>query len=268
MMTQVKQLAAVTPIVRQWMARRYDRRFLENKSEQLYRGVFETSEEAVQSFPTEKTGYDNWESASMYDELSRRVESYDYPVLFWIKRIFEEERGQRNCRVFDYGGHVGIKYYAFGKLIQNMPAWCVCDVPAVVRRGRALAEARKAQLVFTDRFSEVAGSGILLCLGSLQYVPRTLPDLLSGLHLSKPRHVILNTTAVTDERTFFTLNSMGTSFCPYRVQNAKELVSGMSGAGYTLETSWENPGRQSTVPFQSDRGPFRYEGMKFRLTSA
>jgi putative methyltransferase (TIGR04325 family) len=76
--------------------------------------------------------------------------------------------------------------------------------------------------------------------------------------------VILNTTAFTDEPAFYTLNSIGTAFCPYKIQNVSKFTSEMEATGYTLIEQWENPGRACAVPFQNQRGAFKYLGMLFQ----
>ena len=44
---------------------------------------------------------------------------------------------------------------------------------------------------------------------------------LAKLGDSKPRHILVNRTALWDGPDFFTLQSLGSVVCPYRVQNRK-----------------------------------------------
>jgi hypothetical protein len=69
-------------------------------------GSFESFAAAEAGAPPSKTvGYDNAPADAFY---SRQVASYDYPGLFWLGRSLDA--GMR--RIFDLGGHVGIKDYA------------------------------------------------------------------------------------------------------------------------------------------------------------
>src|SRR5687767_3135870 len=65
----------------------------------LYRGVFATFEEAQASAPQGKPiGYDNQAAADLYLERTRRVYPSDYPVMFWLEKLFQA--GART--VFDF----------------------------------------------------------------------------------------------------------------------------------------------------------------------
>src|SRR5262245_43873588 len=76
----------------------------------LYRGVFKTFEEAQKSSPPSKPiGYDNQAAADLYLERTRRVYPADYPVMFWLDKLFQS--GARS--VFEFGGHIGIAYYGY-----------------------------------------------------------------------------------------------------------------------------------------------------------
>jgi putative methyltransferase (TIGR04325 family) len=261
----IQVIAKNTPVLRTFMKLRYDRTFKNNKGEQLYRGVFSTYDEAAASAPTAQIGYDHKEPALMYTWLMKELQNYDYPVLFWLNKILSQ---RVPCRVFDYGGHVGVKYYAYNRLLVTAPEWTVCDVPAVVLSGSQMAEDLDPdkKLKFTVNFDEVEGDHILLCLGSLQYVKESLAEKLGLLPQSaRPRHIIVNTTPFVQEgeEAFWTLNSIGTAFCPYKVQCVESFVAEMKRVGYETLDTWENPGRRCRVPFQDRHADFRYLGMHF-----
>ena len=154
--------------------------------------------------------------------------------------------------VFDLGGHVGIKYYAFRRML-NYPAdlrWTVCDVPAVVKAGTELAAQRdaQAQLAFGTDYAAASGCDVLYASGSLQYLPMPFGELLASLP-KKPRRIVLNTTAAHPERTLYTLNSIGFAICPYRIAHYDELVQQIADAGYKRRDAWRNEGKPITVPF-------------------
>ncbi len=269
-METMKSIALNTPIVRSIIKLRYDRRFENNQGEQLYRGVFSSYDEAAVSSPVPKVGYDHPEPAAMYKAFMTELQSYDYPVLFWLNKVLEGDPENRRG-LFDYGGHIGIKYYAYHRFLRNVLEWTVCDVPAVILRGAGMAVDLDPDhlLRFTLSFDEVAGKRTLLCLGSLQYIEESLADKLSRVALgARPRHVLINTTAFVHEgeRSFWTLNSIGTSFCPYKVQSEQAFVADMEKVGYARLDTWVNPGRSCHVPFQSSHRDFKYLGMCFGMS--
>ena len=155
-----------------------DRRFERGGEIHAFRGVFETYEAAHASAPTTlPTGYDNAASAELYAR-DLDVGEYDYPALFWVGQSMQE--GMRS--VLDLGGSVGIKFVAFGKYL-DFPSdlvWRVLEVPAVVKRGRELALAYRGggALQFVGSISDVNGVDLLLASGSLQYLPKSLPEMM------------------------------------------------------------------------------------------
>ena len=45
--------------------------------------------------------------------LLEQVNPRDYPLLFWFSELFREGA----TSVFDFGGHIGVKYYAFQRYL-------------------------------------------------------------------------------------------------------------------------------------------------------
>ena len=226
----------------------YEKQFAGNRDANLFRGVFESAESAVNTVPRAgKVGYDNEESAALYDYHLVRVFAHDYPALYWLGRCFAE--GLRT--VVDLGGHVGIKYYAFGRYL-DYPAglrWHVCDVPSVVNRGKEIASTRDraGSIDFCSSPGDAAASDVLFASGSLQYLPYGVKDLLETLAES-PKRIIINTTPLHPRLSFFTLNSIGAAFCPYRVVSEPELVGTLASKGYKVVDRWECPGKPMIIP--------------------
>lgn len=248
-----------------WRRRRYEREFAQNRDGNLFRGVFATFEEAAASAPgTRPLGYDNPASAAMYLDRTRRVHSTDYPVMFWLARLFGEGR----ARLYELGGHIGVSYYAYRRYLPYPAAlrWTVHDVPAVVAQGRRLAAERDAarQLAFSERFEEASGSDVFLAQGSVQYLPDLLAQRLAALP-ARPAHVILNLTPLHERESYFTLQSIGTAFCPYRVTSIGEFLRGFERLGYALADQWENPEKRCEIPFHAGHSLDRYYGFHFRL---
>ncbi len=250
------------PPVRELRRRAFDKRFNSHRPGHLFRGVFGSFEEAQASAPaTLPLGYDNAESASLY--LQRlRADEYDYPAMFWLSQSLANGMAS----VVDLGGSVGIKYFAFGRTL-GFPAhltWRVIEVPAAVELGRRFASERGVAhaLQFSDSVATADGADVLLASGSLQYMPQTLGDILACLS-NKPKRIIVNTTPIHPSRSFFTLNGIGTAFCPYRVQSHEEFVGSVTQQGYVLQDQWLNRGKAMALPFEPGYGVDHYSGFCF-----
>lgn len=252
------------PVVGGLLRSRYERRFRANRDANLFRGVYRTFDEALASAPGElPTGYDNPAAAAMYLDRTRRTHPTDYPVMFWLQRLFSE-----GCRtVFDLGGHVGVSYYAYRRHLPYPPGlrWRVHDVPAVMARGRSLALERDAErmLSFADDFAAADGHDILAAQGSLQYLPDTLAERLARLG-APPRHLLVNLMPLHDRETFYTLQGLGTAYCPYRVTATGEFLAGLEALRYRLVDTWENPDKKCDIPFHPAHSLDRYHGFYFR----
>ncbi|UPG94296.1 TIGR04325 family methyltransferase [Luteibacter aegosomatissinici] len=253
------------PFVRRWQDAWYERRFLAHvaPTHHIYRGVYASFDEAKASIPAGRTaGYDNAGAADMYRDRTRRVFINDYPMIYWLERFF----GQGARSVFDLGGHIGIAYYAYQRYLEypDGVAWTVQDVPAVNAAGRAWADTHDARrtLAFVPSISEALGADILFAAGSLQYLEYTLVDAVEALP-RRPRFLLLNSVPVHGTTTYFTVQNMGVTCCPYRVTSERDFLGSLTDAGYTLLDRWENPHRHCTVPFHPELSLDRYFGFAF-----
>jgi putative methyltransferase (TIGR04325 family) len=86
-----------------------------------------------------------------------------------------------------------------------------------------------------------------------------LGDLLSS-YRRLPKRIIINTAAIHTEHEFFTVNSLGTAFCPYRVQTQASLVRGLSALGYKIRETWINPDKPLVIPYRPDYSLRQYCG--------
>jgi putative methyltransferase (TIGR04325 family) len=255
---------AGVPLLGSLQKKRYLRYFDHAGGQQLYRGVFDSFESAQASAPaTKPISYDNTASAELYLQHLRH-DAFDYPALFWIERSLSD--GMRT--VFDVGGSIGIKYFAFSRLIPFPPdlRWTVEDMPAVAERGRAFAAERGVahQLSFTADFGDCDGKDVLYASGALQYLPKSLGELL-GMLVRKPRRIVVNTTPIHPTLSFFTLNNIGTAFCPYRVQSHAQFVREVTQHGYELRDHWQNVGKAMRIPFEAAHDVEAYSGYCFDL---
>ena len=103
------------------------------------------------------------------------------------------------------------------------------------------------------------GLDLLFASGALQYLPKTLGKLL-GTYQRLPSRIVINTTAIHAEHEFFTVNSLGTGFCPYRVQTQAGLIRGLTAHGYRLRETWVNPGKHMLIPFHPSHSLQNYSG--------
>lgn len=254
---------AHAPGVKDLAMRRYRRRFANNVDANMFLGVFDSFEAAANSAPAVRPlGYDNDASANL--AYSPDIKPRDYPAVFWLEKAIASGLST----VFDLGGHVGVRYYGYRRLI-DFPStlrWTVCDVPAVAARGRELAAGRAphGQLTFTSDYQAAADHEILFASGSLQYLPMSLAELLAGLP-RKPRRLVINTTPIHASRSFFTLNSIGTAFCAYRVQSRDGFIGELRALGYVKLDEWENTGKAMTLPYTDGYDVPHYSGFCFSL---
>lgn len=226
-------------------------------------GVFASFAEATAAAPPSRpVGYDNDVAAGLYRHLIDRVEPKDYAVAFWLQR-----RLRPGYRVFDFGGHVGVKFYAL-QTVLPLPEgveWVTYDLPAVVAAGRRLAAERGARgLSFSESFADAAGADVFMALGSLQYVETPLARQLEPLG-ELPRYVIVSSAPMTDGPRYVTLQNIGASYCPYLVENRASLARGMKDLGYELVHSWENPEKRCKILGRPDRSVNGYTSMHFAL---
>jgi putative methyltransferase (TIGR04325 family) len=226
-----------------------------------YWGVYSTFAEAVAAAPqTKEIGYDHEAPAQMYRSLMDHVDPSGYAVLHWLERALP-----KGGRVFDFGGHVGVKYYAF-RSIGALPSpvrWTVYDVPAVVRSGRELAKNRReTELTFTERFEDASGADVFLGLGALQYVETSLPEWMQKL-AEPPKTVIVSSMPMVEGERYVTLQNIGTAFCPYLVENETALIAGMERLGYAVRHRWKNLEKRCTILDQPERSVSEYTSIHF-----
>lgn len=235
------------------------------------RGIFGTFAEATQSLlPSSRIGYDQADihEHSAVSELTAcrtlgNLDPVDYPLLPWLKVALSE-----STTVFDFGGNVGVSYYAFQKHLHYPDSlrWIVCELPEIVKAGQKIAcETDSRGLSFTTEFSEADGADILLTCGTLQYLEPSLADLLNQL-CKKPGHLLINHVPFYNGDSFITLQNIGYAFSPYKIQNQTEFIASLVALGYELVDSWEFD-RTCSIPFHPERFVKAYNGFYLRLKS-
>jgi putative methyltransferase (TIGR04325 family) len=225
-----------------------------------YRGVYASFAEARASVPQQKLGFD-LEAPGLYRDRLDSVFPSDYPVLFWLTRALRDASS-----VFDFGGHVGVSFYAYRKYLDFPPnlRWRVSDLPGIAEEGRQLAAERgERALSFTDKFSDADGFEILLAAGSLQFVETPFGAALHGL-VTKPRHILINKLPLYDGEPFVTVQNTVRSFNPCRVDDRQQFIDAVLAEGYELVDQWRNADLSCRIPLHPERSIAAYTGLYFR----
>ena len=253
------------PGVRSLRERRFDDEFRSGHRGNSCRGLYASYSEALSAAPrTLPLGYDNEAAASMYRDRLERIYPGDYPVLHWLGEWFRDGA----TRVFDLGGHVGVGYYAYQNYLRYPSGlqWQLFDMPAVLESARELARERDrlGALTFAARVADAAGADVLFSSGCLQYREDTLAELLSRLE-SRPRRVLVNLIPLHDRHEFWTVQSIGTAFCPYRIQLRSKFFADLEKAGYRVLDRWENAEKRCEVAFEPGHSFTGYTGAALEL---
>lgn len=227
-----------------------------------FRGVYASFADAERAAPRIKPlGYDSADSASWYLSKLNGVAQEDYPVLYWLRTAFDDSHS-----VFEIGGHVGVAYYGFARILAYPPEirWTICDVPTIVAAGEELARRRgQTNLRFVTNPAQTEGADIVLACGALQYIDAPhLAKTIASFRV-RPKHVLVNTTPVYDGVAFITVQNIGSAYCPYRVFNRREFIRSMKDIGYSLVDTWQKE-RAFRIPRHPDKSFDHYSGFYFR----
>lgn len=256
------------PGIRHWRHERFRNRFENGQAVGTCRGVFDSYEAAAAAAPASRPlGYDHDDAAGMYHDRIGQIYPSDYPMMFWLQRALD--LGAR--RVFDLGGHIGLSYYSYATrmALPEDLSWQVCDVPAVVDSGRREAAARdgSGRLRFTADFAEAAQADVLFTAGCLQYLQETLAQRVASLP-RQPEWLLVNLLPLHPARGYWTVQSIGTAYCPYRIQHDDGFFQDILRLGYRRLDRWENLEKSCWVAFDDLHSLDRYHGAAFRLDPA
>lgn len=151
-----------------------------------FRGAFASFDEAVAHVrPGLLAGYDHDRVVPVSREVIQQVPLWDYPILYWLKRLTPEI-----TRLVDAGGHIGVKYRAFGPHLDlDCIDWIVYDLPALVKAGRAQARPQDRTLSFVERIEEAPAADVLLASGLMPYLDEPLVYLVRRLRVPR-RHIL------------------------------------------------------------------------------
>jgi putative methyltransferase (TIGR04325 family) len=252
------------PIVKSILAAYYDRIFA-TTGYGMFKGVYRDFQEATRAAPnTKKIGFNHEEFKTFYEDRLGRIFPEDYPVMFWLSPILKE-----GCQVFDFGGHRGHHFYAYSRFLAypRKLRWTVCEVPVVVRAGRALAQERdeNERLTFTDNFRAADGATVFLASGSIHYVESpSFAEALASLK-SLPGHLILNKLPLHTGRPYVSLQNGRLAFHPLHVFNREDFITSLNSLGYDLVDEWPVVTRHGRIPFHPEASFPTYTGIYLRL---
>lgn len=234
-----------------------------------FRGCFESFSEAEQNAPKIKPlGYDSAKSDDWYLTKIDQLDLADYPVLFWLNKAIaanSQTSSQTRQTLLELGGHVGEAYYGFSKH-NSLPkefSWHILDVPSVNEAGRRLAlEKQDRTLNFQDQLDRTQRYDIVLACGVLQYIEEDFCALIKTLP-NLPKHILINTTPVHENKSFTTLQNIGSVYCPYKIYNRDLLLSTLKELGYELKDAWSIE-RAFSLPKHPDKSFDSYSGFYFQ----
>jgi putative methyltransferase (TIGR04325 family) len=259
MKTFFREAISYIPGLRFWVARA---RFLgPSRHTHRFFGVFPTCAAAKRHVPAK---YNQGFAAPYLDDFEEVIPERDQEAIQILAGLVPNAK-----YLFDLGGNVGTCFYAYRKKMAYSHdfRWTVCDLPLVNAKGRALALKRmEMQLAFTEDRAAAESADIYLANGSLPYLEETLGDVLAQLK-TKPPHVIANRVTLTEDRSFFTLQNLGSAVMPYHIVNLKAFVDGVTALGYRLAEHW---GHEQTcqILLRPDLRPPQVHGFYFVRSEA
>jgi putative methyltransferase (TIGR04325 family) len=231
--------------------RRYERSF-STTAIYGFRGIYQTFELALASAPkTKPKGYDVQEFEGHFDNRRGKLFLYDYPFLYWLCRIL-----RRDSCVFDIGGNTGVHFTSYRGFLPHWEQlrWEVCEVPVIVKEGERFAEREgySDRLTFTSELNAADGKNIMLSSGTLQYIDKSLADILSVLD-NPPQHILINKLPLYDGEDYVTLQNCAVTYAAQRVFNRTKFLGQVRELGYQLVDYWNDDSRSCRVPFYPER---------------
>ena len=253
--------AAKVPLLRAPLRIAYERYFTRVVSARarLFSGIYADFKSAQLAIPKDRlAGFDNKLSVRRVADDVFRIYPMDYPVMFWLTRLLPDAR-----LLFDWGGNIGISYYAFRKHLRYPPdlTWLVAELPAVVEAGIEMARTQSAPgLSFTASLERLDEADILLSAGTLQFIENPF-EVLQGLK-RLPRHILLNKLPVYSMPGAVTLQNMGPSLAPNHLFNKSEFIDHFAKLGYQKIDEWDTE-LSCHIPFFPEHSIPAYTGYYF-----
>jgi putative methyltransferase (TIGR04325 family) len=225
-----------------------------------FRGAFASHDEALRNVrPHKLRGYDNDDVSEVSKTLMQQVPLWDYPILYWLRRISGEV-----IHLVDAGGHIGVKYRAFGPYLDLQRIhWIIYDVPAQVRAGRQQARPSDRTLTFVDQIEDAPAADVLLASGLMPYLDRPLPELVRCMR-RLPQYILLNKVVTRDGPTVVTLENFGIAEVPYHIRDAREVPQALDSLGYDIVDRWTIDSLTHRIETHPELGQAIYRGYAAR----
>lgn len=254
------------PFINNALDRHYAKEFASATNAHWFRGVYPDFATATADAPASKPlGYNNEAPASveMYRYRMQALSPCDYPVAFWLSRLIAPD-----YKLLDFGGHVGVLYYALQKYLTFPESfeWQVCDLPAVIKEARKLANANgnAAHLSFVEDPEKAGLNDLVLFSGSLQYIDQSISSLIERLPY-RPTYLLINMLPVHPRESYVTLENISTAFCPYRIHSSDELLGEIEKVNGEVIDEWRNADKECVIPYHPEYSLDHYYGMLVRL---
>jgi putative methyltransferase (TIGR04325 family) len=262
------QLATIKrlPLIRTWLRQRAIRKYFSPRGRGYHCGHFDTFAQARAWLPPSPEFAHDRFTEEYVNERSRRIWSFDYPVIFWLREAFQDGA----TSLLDIGGSIGNQHYAYRRYLQYPQGlqWRVQELSAFIEQGREIARQRGASgLSFADDWPPAwLQSDIWMAAGVLEFLEDTQLDALLSRTERKPRYILLNKLPLTDAASFVSTQNIGFgSYVPHRVFNRVAFIRSVEDQGYEVVDQWEVPER-SFVSLGFDDDVFdTYSGLCFRL---
>lgn len=226
---------------------KYKYRFKRATKSNLFYGIYPDFQTCNKHLPKSKPpGYDNQASAELYEERAHTIYINDYPVLYWLKQILN-----KSDIVFEIGGHIGVSFYSYDHFM-NLDKdihWTIQEVEHVANQGKKIANKKnETRLHFTHTFDALKDTKLVFASGSLQYIEEDILKLIHKANIN-PEHILINMFPLNDKPDYYTINNIGTAFCPYKITNKDQFIQLMNENGYKLIDEWKNEDKYCTIPF-------------------
>ena len=249
------------------LRRRRHARWFASTRERSYSGVFESFGAAVAGAPPGRLIGSDHEHAAELEVIGgpETMRAGQRPRLSPPLLAAGGDSG-RGHEVFDFGGHVGVKYYTFRPYLRYSSEfrWTVYDMPAVPPPGAGSppnattppscrspiasrmptgppSSSRRDPFNTRKRYP---GGSCPLEAAARDPGPRGAPVVRGPRVCHAPQH--------------------RASYCPYHVFNRAQMLEGILGLGYSLLDTWPIPDKKCVIPFEDARSVRSYTGFCFR----
>jgi putative methyltransferase (TIGR04325 family) len=250
MNSKIPKLILNTPILCQLGQFCYGKLFFYGARGRFY-GIFNSLEEAKELISSGcPSSYADTDLTDVNIDSFSQIHLFDYPVMLRLLMAINQAK-----HLIDFGGHIGVKYYAYKRLLPDIQdlIWKVVDVPFCVERGRREALQRGAtNLSFSSDISEAGDCDLLLISGTLQYVTPSIGDLLDSM-ACLPRFIIINKLPLHFGSDCYTIENFGNAKIPYRIFNKDKFDLQLLNRAYNKVDTWTIPSREISIPFHEKK---------------